>query len=247
MFSHSHHLAADLVRKVRISGDQDTGSVRVVLRLGKNISGNNPGIGGVVCDDPDLARAGREVDLDMLPEHHLRQGDVNVPRADDFLHRGDALCSKRHRGNSLGASGPVDLAHPGKVKGNECHRADGGWRAGTYFSDAGDPGGDGAHEGGRGICSTAPWNVEPDTVEGCRLYPKNDPGFDLFQPEIPRPLELMEVPDPIFCIGKARDDLLIHGVIRRFPLFVERPQSLSARHAGRAGGAQYPHPSGHGR
>lgn len=39
----------------RIGGDQDTGSIRIMLGLGKDIGSDNPWIGSVVRNNPDLA------------------------------------------------------------------------------------------------------------------------------------------------------------------------------------------------
>ena len=108
----------DAVDEVGLPGDQDA-RPGGVLGLADEVGGDEPGVGGPVGDQDDLARAGDAVDVDLAVDLPLGQGDEEVPRADDLVDRLDPVDPVGEQGDGLGAADPVDLGDPQGMAGGE--------------------------------------------------------------------------------------------------------------------------------
>ena len=80
-----------------------------MLGLGDQVGGDELGLGRVVGQHDDLARAGDAVDGDLAEDVLLGQGDEQVARPDDHVHRRHALDAVGQRRHRLGAADAVDL------------------------------------------------------------------------------------------------------------------------------------------
>ena len=139
-----------------------------MLGLAQEVSGDDHRVGGLVCDDQDLGRAGDEVDAHLPEQPALGLDDVRVARAHEEVDRVDRLGPERQRGQCLDAAQDVDLVCSG-----EMHGGDGGVghapverrRAGRDPLDACDLGRDDAHVGGGDHRVAAARHVRADVLD----------------------------------------------------------------------------------
>ena len=152
-----------------------------MFRLPEKIRREDLGVGGLVREDSDLARARKLVDSYDAENLALRFVDILVTRPDDFVHFRHRLGSERHRSDGL------RTAHPENTGGARemCGVKNGGMhvRRGTH-DDFGDPGhfrGNDGHlrRGQQGIAAAG--HVASDASNGdeamAEVQTRN--GFDL--------------------------------------------------------------------
>ena len=151
LLDHPLHDLPGLVREVRVACHQQAGGRGVVLGLGDEVRGEELRDGGIVGEDAYLGGAGGEVDLHLVPQHHLGTGDEDVAGADDLLDGLDALGTEGHRGDGLRPAGLVDLVDARDIGSDEGERIDGCGRAHDDLVDSGYACGDDGHEHGAGI------------------------------------------------------------------------------------------------
>src|SRR5208337_4210471 len=80
------------------------------------------------------------------------------------------------------------------------------------------PGGDGTHEGRRGIHCPATGNIDPHAVEGRCLDTQYNAGVHLLKPEITRALAFVEAFDTGLGLDETFNNLCIDEVICRLTL-----------------------------
>ncbi|GFI70127.1 hypothetical protein IMSAG249_01954 [Lachnospiraceae bacterium] len=87
--------------------------------LGKKIRGNKFRIGALIGKYQDLAWPCNRIHAHIAETCFLCQCHENISRPGNLVHPGNALRSKGHGGNSLGAPCLVDFVYPGNVGGNQ--------------------------------------------------------------------------------------------------------------------------------
>jgi hypothetical protein len=211
---------ADFFRKCLIGRDQDTGSIRVMFCLSKDISRDNPRMGSGVGDDADLAWACREINLHLLPQHHLGKGHVYVPGSNDLLHRFYGFCTKGHGSDGLGTAGAVDLGDPGDIQCHKGHGTNGRGGTGTDLADAGYLCRYRTHEGRGRVGSTPAGDIEPDTVESGCFHTQHNTGFHLLKPEVFWFLEFVKAFDPCMRLDQTLDNFCFNLIVGSLTLFI---------------------------
>ena len=156
-------LGVHLVRQFPRGRDQDGRGKLVMLGLGKQVGRHELGVGALVRDDQDLARAGDHVDVHLAEDIPLRRGHVDVARAHDLVHLRDRCRAIGHGGDCLGAADLVDLRYAGNVRGDQdvgVQIAAGDRRAHDELLHARDFRRDDVHQHRRGIAGLAAGHID---------------------------------------------------------------------------------------
>ena len=105
-------LVIHVIGQTQAGRHQEWQGVDVVLRLGKQVGGDQRGVGPVVGDDQDLARAGKAIYPNLTKERPLRGCYILVPRAHDEI-TGRRQNAKGQAGDGLGATDREQAVGPG--------------------------------------------------------------------------------------------------------------------------------------
>ena len=120
----ARHLVHDLVRQVAVGGNQPGGRVRSVFRLADQIVCHDIRIGGAVCDNQDLGRAGEQIYADTPEQQPLGFRDEAVAGTDQDIRLVAGKQAERHRRNALNAAQCQDMVGLTQVHGVEDRRVD---------------------------------------------------------------------------------------------------------------------------
>ena len=118
----------------------------IMLRLGEDIGCDELGVCSLVCDDPDLRRTCRKVDLGMIAEEHLCCRHIDVAGPHNLLYRPDRLCAKCHRCDRLGTADTIAFCHPGDIHSNQRQRINRRRRAAADLRNPGNTCRNGRHQ-----------------------------------------------------------------------------------------------------
>ena len=80
-----------------------------MLGLGEEIRGDPLGVGRIIRDNEDLARARQKIDGDVPEDLALCFDHIRVSRSKDFLDRPDGFRSEGQGGDRLGPANPMDF------------------------------------------------------------------------------------------------------------------------------------------
>ena len=159
-----------------------------MLGLGEEIGGDDSRIGRVVGNDEDFARTGDAVDVDRAENEAFCARNVHVARAHDLVDARNGGCAIRERRDGLGAAGVHDRAHAGEVRGgvDRVVRGVPGQRRGEQdFTDAGDLGGDRAHEDARRVARLSAGRVHAGAGDGRDTNAEGDAVLRVAKPRVP--------------------------------------------------------------
>ena len=95
-----------------------------MLGLTQQVGGHPGGVTAAVGQNQDLAGACYHVDAHLAKDLPLGSGDIDIARADDLIHRRDALGAVGQRGHGLCAAGLEDPGHACGGRGGEDDRID---------------------------------------------------------------------------------------------------------------------------
>ena len=144
--------------------------IRVMLRLGQQIRGQDPGIVVFIRDDEHLARARHRIRRNQTVYLLLGFRHIGVSRPDDLIDLRHGLGSICQRGNGLRTADLEDLLNAGnpcRRKNVRVHPAVGaGWRHHDDLLTARNPGRNQIHQDGGGIGRRPVGDIHADLFDG---------------------------------------------------------------------------------
>ena len=181
-------------------GDQDGGSVLVMLGLTEQVSGHDSGIALPVGDNQDLAGSGHHVDAYPAEDLLLRLSHKLVAGSHDLVHSGDGFCSVCQCSDRLGAAYPEDPVHAADLRRRKNIGVDlpvlAGGRHHADLLHPGDLGRDGVHQDAGGIRCRASGDVKPHPLQRQHLLAHHDSVL-VVEKEAVADLVLMESHDAV--------------------------------------------------
>ena len=136
-----------------------------MLRLSQQVGRHLLRLGALVSDHENFAGTSQRIDAHLAVDRLLGEGDVDVARAADHIHLGNAFSAESHRSNGLSATDAHHRVNAGQMRGCEhdgIHLTIGpGGGADHNLFNAGHTGRDRVHENGAGVGSASTGHVEP--------------------------------------------------------------------------------------
>ena len=148
-----------------------------MLRLGKQVRGNEAGIASAICQNEDFRRPCDHVDVHQAIYLPLCLGNIDVARTDDLVHPGNALRAIGERRNSLRTA---DAEHAAYARNSCCckdfRRKFAAFRGGyhDYCRHTSKLCRDAVHQhSGRVACRSAR-HIEAHAGKGCNFLAEHD-------------------------------------------------------------------------
>ena len=152
-----------------------------MLGLTQQVGGHPGGVTAAVGQNQDLAGACYHVDAHLAKDLPLGSGDIDIARADDLVHRRDALGAVGQRGHGLCAAGLEDPGHACGGRSGEDDRIDftvlTGGSGHDDLRNARHLGRDDVHQDGGRIRRRAARDVDTRLLDGGVFLAQHDAGL----------------------------------------------------------------------